>query len=123
MKPLSIMIILVMIVIAMAAPALAEEVVLEAGVTFYDNGTCTEQDGTTGLSSADGECVTPADYDAMFSYEALTQVESQIPAYAGRSVADVYLIDPVIPASLRMLGIGLVEPFTFVETVTGLVML
>jgi len=103
-----------------AAPVSAVE--LEPGATFNGDGTCM-QDGEAGLSMADGQCVTAADYDILFSYDSLSEVESQIPAYAGRSVADVYLIDPVVPASLRMLGIGLVEPFTFIELVNGLVIM
>ncbi len=106
------------IIIVFTAATIVQAQAVEPGATFNGDGTCM-QDGEPGLSMADGQCVTAADYDAMFSYEALTQVESLIPAYTGRSVADVYLIDPVIPASLRMLGVGVGERCTFLELVGG----
>ena len=105
-----------------AAPASAVE--LEEGAVFYDNGRCVEADGTEGLSAGDGQCITPADYDELFSYENLAAIEALNPHDGSTTVAEVYNIDPELPASLRLLGVGLVEvPFTFVEVAGGQVML
>lgn len=110
------------LVALMATPVIADTVLLEEGVTFYDDGTCIEADGTPGLSSADGSCVTAADYDEMFSYENLSTIPSQNDST--KSVAEVYDINLEVPASLRLLGIGLVdEPFTFRVLANGLVIL
>ena len=92
----------------------------EPGATFQ-NGICWEADGTEGFAMPDGECVTPADYDAMFSYEILAETPigsqwDQTP-YAGQSVAEVYDLAPEPVASERILGVGVSEPFTFVEAV------
>lgn len=90
----------------------------ETGATF-DGGVCWEADGTEGLSTFDYQCMTPADYDEIFSYENLAATESVRPFDDGRSIADVYeLVEDETPASERELGAGLVDvPFTFAETV------
>ena len=88
---------------------------LEEGATF-DGGVCWEADGTEGFSHYDGECITPADYDAMFSFEALDAIPSVI--FPDRSIAEVAGITPDPPASERLLGVGLVaEPRTFIDYV------
>lgn len=93
-----------------AAPALADE----EGATF-DGGICWEADGTEGLTRYDGECVTPADYDEIFSFENLSNEPSTV--FDGRSVAEVYGLTPNVRASERpRLFEGDVEP-TFAETV------
>lgn len=69
----------------------AEAVELEDGATF-DGGICWEADGTEGISTIDGQCMTPADYDETFSYEALAATPSH--SDPSRSVADVYGIEP-----------------------------
>lgn len=69
----------------LSAVALADEP--EVGATF-DGARCWEADGTEGVSTAWGECVTPADYDQTFSVEALSSVPSLTDP--GRSVSDVY---------------------------------
>ena len=78
----------------------------EEGATF-DGGICQEADGTAGFATPDGECITPADYAEMFSYEALAATSSL--AVEG-SVADAYGITAEsAPADERQLGEGLVE--------------
>ena len=90
---------------------------LEDGATF-DGGLCWEADGTEGLSSADGQCVTAADYDAMFSYENLSTVPSSRWGDEGKSIAEVDgVVDDGVVASERPLGDGVTaKPFTFVGT-------
>ena len=95
---------------------------LEEGATFFDDFTCVEADGTLGISTADGQCLTPADYDKIFSFENLSQIEivtSPDTEIAGQSIAEVYGITADDdPASERPLGEGVTaEPFTFVDTV------
>lgn len=88
-------------VLLVAVPAAASELELEEGATFLEDGTCYEADGTYGLSSFDGQCVTPADYDLIFGFTNLHSIEH--PLHPGRSIADVHGItadDP--PASLRV---------------------
>lgn len=107
----------VAILIVTATPVSA----LEEGATFYDNGTCVEVDGTPGLSAGDGSCVTVADYDEMFSFENLSTVPSIIDPSI--SIAEEAGLDPEVPASLRLLGRGLVEvPRTYRELVNWLVL-
>jgi len=74
-----------LLLLMVAAPAGALE--LEPGATF-DGGICWEADGTEGLSAPDGQCITPADYDEMFSVENL----STVPLHADPTVtvADAY---------------------------------
>ena len=96
-----------------AAPAQAAE--------LYADGTCTDE-GVGGFYTVDLICVTPAVYDALFSYDALENVESQ--NFPGRSVADVYGYVPGVAASDRLLGVGLVaSPSSFRQLTSGLVML
>ncbi len=90
----------------------------EPGATF-DEGTCWEADGTQGAAMPDGQCVTPADYDAMFSVENL----STIPSITNPDLAvaeEANLVDDG-PASERVNGAGLVdEPESFVQYVARL---
>lgn len=107
MRPL---VIAAMMVILMASPAMAQDI---------STGCVDEVTGEPGLQMASGECITPAEYDAMFSVEALSNVASQTDPTI--SVADIADLDTDIPASLRWLGEGLVdEPFTFVRLVNGI---
>ena len=87
---------------------------LEEGATF-DGGICWEADGTEGISHYDGQCVTPADYDAMYSYENLSTVVALASATTSypddATIAEIYGITPEDdPASDRPIGVGLVEP-------------
>ena len=87
--------------------------VYEEGATF-DGGICWEADGTEGISTAWGDCMTAADYDELYSYENLAVTPN---AYdPSISIADTYeLVPDEVPASTRELGAGLVaETFTFV---------
>ena len=111
---MKLVIIAAIMVALLATPAVA----LEDGVTFHDGGTCTEADGTQGLSQADGECITPADYDILFGFENL----STVPLLYDPSVtvAAQYDIGPEAPASTRLIGVGLVaEPTTYLAIVNG----
>ena len=83
---------------------------LEDGATF-DGGICWEADGTQGIAMLDGSCMTPADYDTLFSYENLAATPN---AYNPTvSIAETYQIDPEAPpASDRPIGTGLVEAGT-----------
>lgn len=98
-----------------ASPALADPIEFEAGAKF-NGGICWEADGTEGVTRYDGQCITPADYDVIFSFENL----SAAPALLGngRSVAEVYGITADSPkASVRERFFqGSPEP-TFVEYV------
>lgn len=99
-----------------ATPAYADEVVLEEGAIFHQDGTCVEQDGAPGFGMPDGQCRTVADYDEMFGFANLSQIESRSPAFEGKSVAEVYNLKPDVLASERLLGEGLVEqPRSFSE--------
>lgn len=100
-------------------PALGE-VDLEPGATF-DGGICWEADGTEGISAFDGQCVTPADYDAIFSYENLSQTESSRSGDEGKSIAEVYEMVPEDdPASDRPIGVGVSSDMrTFKERVVS----
>jgi hypothetical protein len=89
---------------------------LEPGATF-DGGVCWEANGTEGMSMPDGQCMTPADYDAIFSFENLDSIPSLTPGSTQSLAAEAGLVDDG-PASERMLGEGLVTvPFTFRENV------
>jgi hypothetical protein len=82
---------------------------IEEGATIFDNGSCVEADGTAGLGMADGSCVTPADYDEMFSYENLSKVPSLgDPSRSIAETGDITVDSP--PASVRPLGEGLIDP-------------
>ena len=98
--------------------AFGGSVAIEEGATFNGDGSCVEADGTVGVSTLWGECVTPADYDATFSADELAQVESQ--ASPGRSVADVYGVVADDVPSERVLGSGFGATFTFDEYVVRL---
>ena len=103
-----------------ATPALAD-IAFEDGATFHDNGSCHEHDGTAGIGTADGQCMTPADYDEIFSIENLNSVETLNPFDGDTSVAEAAGLTDDGPASVRELGAGLVDvPFTFVEHVAAL---
>ncbi len=95
------------IVVAALAANVEKADALEPGAVFYDNGTCIEADGTEGLSAADGECVTAADYDEMFSYENLSTIPSL--TQPDMSIAEEVGLEPEPAASERPLGSGLVE--------------
>jgi len=101
-------------------PAIAtdhtQQVVLEAGVTFLDGGSCVETDGTTGLSMADGQCITPADYNVMFSYENLEATQTLFPLDGDTTVAEQYDIEPDVASARPRLFMGEVLP-TFAEAV------
>jgi hypothetical protein len=87
----------------LATPAIA----LEEGVTAHGDGTCTEADGSKGLTQGDGECITAADYDVMFGIENLSTIPSLIDP--SLSVTDVWDLDPTIKPTDRVLGVGLVD--------------
>lgn len=99
-------------------------IVLEEGATF-DDGICWEADGTEGISTFDGQCITPADYDVIFSYENLSSIpvgyQWDGTEYEGMSVAEVYGIELVDdPASDRPIGVGVSADLrTFKERVVG----
>lgn len=106
--------------VAISATAAFGEIELEEGATF-DGGICWEADGTEGISTFDGQCLTPADYDAIYSYENLSSIPAVEDCWPGtpcdvdtegvRSIAEVYDIQPDDdPASDRPIGTGLVEP-------------
>ena len=81
-------------------------------------GQCADEvTGEPGLLMLTGECITPAEYDIIFSVEALAQVPH--PHYPGQSVAEVAgLIGDPTPASERLLGVGLVDqPASFRQLV------
>jgi hypothetical protein len=67
-----------MIATLVLAIALQVAAPLEPGATDLDGGTtgeqaCQEADGTIGVWTMDGSCVTPADYAELFSLQALTE--------------------------------------------------
>lgn len=72
-----------------------------------------EVTGEAGLRQWDGDCITPAEYDAIFSPEALAEVESFSPEF--ETVAETLTVEEqAVPASERTLGRGVSsEPFTF----------
>ena len=103
---------------ALAAVALitsAYTVDYEPGATFYEDGSCQEADGTPGQTQPDGQCLTIADYDEMFSYENLNTVPSII--NPDLSIAEEAGLDPadVTPPSQRVLGNNVSEPHRFVD--------
>jgi len=103
--------ILVALTIGLFLAAQTEADALEPGATF-DGGICWESDGTAGIAMADGECITPADYDVLFGFDNLDQVESL--TSPGVSIAAEAGIDPSGPqASYRPRVVGSVtyEPF------------
>lgn len=95
--------------------AAVQAVELEEGATF-EGGVCWEADGTEGVAALDGQCVTPADYDELYSYEALAA--TPLHGNTGQTVAEAYGITEDSPkASVRARSfMGSVEP-TFVEYV------
>ena len=108
-------------IIMAIAIAVTFTVTLEPGATF-DNGVCWEADGTEGIAMADGQCMTPADYDIIFGYDALAAREVgqewNGTVFEGQTVAQVAGLTPEPAASLRPLGEGLVEtPRTFTQIV------
>jgi hypothetical protein len=121
------------IAIAMLFPATASAAFDEAppvelitiaatGDTFYENGTCVTAAGDAGLYSGGFDCITQEVYDEIFSYENLsvTPIRAASPdsELAGKSIAEVYNLQPDQPASERQLGVGLVKvPFTYGEVI------
>lgn len=102
---------------------------LEEGATF-DGGICWEADGTEGISMLDGDCMTPADYDAIYSYENLSQHPTITECTPGNpectvenysSIAEVHGLTPdEEPASDRPLGEGVSQDNrTFKERVAA----
>ncbi len=110
----------ILVLLALAAPVQAidhtQPVVIEAGATFLDNGVCVEADGTTGLSMADGQCVTPADYDIMFGYDVLSQTPTFDPFDGDQTVAEAYDIQPDVASTRPRDFMGVSIP-TFAEAV------
>ncbi len=107
----------IVVAVLLALPAAAyADIVYEEGATF-DGGLCWEADGTEGFTTPDGQCVTPADYAEMFSYENLSQIPSL--TNPELSIAEEAGITPdSLPADERLLGVGLVErPATFRQLV------
>ena len=95
----------------LATPAAASE----PGATFYEDGSCNEADGTRGLSQPDGDCLTIADYDALFSFENLSTVPSAIDPSVSIA-AEAGLVNDDVPASQRELGDGVTPvPHRFVD--------
>ena len=94
----------------------ADDIVLEPGATF-DGGICWEADGTEGVSMLDGSCMTPADYDRLYSYDNLA---TTFDLYTGESIADLYGITPdAAPASVRPIVFMGVNYGTFATYVTN----
>lgn len=107
-----------------ATPALAD-MEWEAGAEFDEvNHVCT-QDGVAGVTTPDRQCMTPADYDEIFSYKNLSEIpigdEWNGTSLEGLSIAEAYDIQPPAvdptPPSKRTLGEGVAEPFTFTSWV------
>ena len=92
-------------------PATAQAVDMEPGATFYEDGSCQEADGTPGMSQPDGQCVTIADYDFMFSYESLDATPSAIPGSDQSIAEEAGITSEDNPASERPLGEGLIEEY------------
>ena len=80
-----------------ALPAMGAAPELEAGATFFDNGTCVEADGAEGIAMLDGSCVTTADYDVMYGYENLAEVASSTDPTV--SIAEEYNMTPDAPVA------------------------
>ena len=91
------------------------EIVLEDGATF-DGGVCWESDGTAGIAMLDGSCVTPADYDELYSYETLEDTASR--TQPTLSVAAEAGVDPEPRASVRPRFFGGVEYPSYAVYVT-----
>ena len=93
----------------LATPAVASADDISAGCTD-------EVTGEAGLLRYDGECVTPAEYDAIFSFENLDSIQS-LTDPTQSIAAEAGIVDDDAPASERPLGDGVTaEPFTFVGT-------
>lgn len=88
------------------------DVPLEEGALF-DGGICWEADGTEGISTAWGDCMTPADYSETFSFENLASIPSR--SNPEISIAEeAGLVRDGTEAADRELGAGVVaETFTF----------
>ena len=96
------------------ATAASADVVYEEGATF-DGGVCVEADGTPGVAMPDGQCLTAADYDALFSFENLSETPSAIDGDVSIA-AEAGLVDDGTAPSDRKNGEGLVEvPTSFKE--------
>lgn len=88
---------------------------LEEGAIFFEDNSCKEADGTPGVSSGDGQCVTIEDYDYLHSYEYLDSVPSIINPDV--SIAEEAGLDPnddTLPSE-RILGDGVSEPHSFAD--------
>ena len=104
-------------IIAAIALATVLTIATEPGATF-DGPTCWEADGTEGMSTYYGQCVTPADYDALFSYANLSTIPSAHDP--STSIAEEAGLVDDGPASERILGVGVAVPFTFAGDVHSL---
>lgn len=109
--------------IGIAVLPAAAQIELEEGATF-DGGICWEADGTEGITTFDGQCMTPADYDEIYSFENLDSIPHcpqdnfDCTLEEEPSIAEYYEIAPPEidpkPASERIIGEGVAaEPFTF----------
>ena len=107
--------------VILTAVLIVLEIELEPGVTWnHDHGICVEDaTGEEGIITFDGQCMTPTDYDEIFSYENLDTIpdcpmektDCTLEEYP--SIAENYGVTPDDdPASDRPLGEGLVEPGT-----------
>lgn len=106
----------IFLLFGMFTKAKAAEIELEEGATFFENGTCQEADGTAGLASFDGSCVTPEDYDELYSYENLSQIPSAV--NPSLSIAEVGgIVDDGVAPSQRPRHFGGQELESFSEVV------
>lgn len=107
-------------IFAVVFAATADAVELEPGATFHNDGSCTDADGSPGLSTAWGECVTTADYDARFSVDNLDTVASVIDSSTQSIAAEAGLVDTGTPASERPRELAGVTYPTFADVVLEL---
>ncbi len=78
-------------------------------------GCADEITGEAGVMNGTGECVTPAEYDAKFSFDNLDSIVS-LTDPTQTIAREAGIVD--VKASVRELGIGLVDvPFTFTQIV------
>lgn len=99
--------------------ALAAVATLAIAPAAQATGTCADEiTGEPGLQNGTGECITPAEYDALFSFENLSTIPSVTDP--SKSIAEeAGLVADDVPSD-RQLGVGLVEVTrTFREMVNG----
>jgi len=105
----------------LAITTTVQAVELEPDVTWdHDNHICWEASGEQGIITFDGQCMTPTDYDTIYSFESLSQIPTVQACWPGTScgpdaetIAEAYgMVDDGVAASDRPLGVGLVEPGT-----------